>query len=66
MTTVLPQTKMAGFKGGTLTLGSKGPLITAADSVPPASQATIILKVKTENQHLQQSLNYQWLNQWMS
>jgi hypothetical protein len=37
---VLPQTKMAVSKGGTLTLGSKHPLITAADSVPPASQAT--------------------------
>jgi hypothetical protein len=41
-TTVLPQTKMAVSKGGTLTLGSKRPLITAADSVPPASQATTI------------------------
>ncbi len=29
---------MAVSKGGTLTLGSKRPLITAADSVPPASQ----------------------------
>jgi hypothetical protein len=36
---VLPQTKMAVSKGGTLILGSKHPLITAADSVPPASQA---------------------------
>ena len=31
---------MAISKAGTLTLGSKRPLITAADSVPPASQAT--------------------------
>ncbi len=38
-TTVLPQTIVAVSKGGTLTLGSKRPLITAADSVPPASQA---------------------------
>jgi hypothetical protein len=37
MTVVLPQTEMAVSKGGTLTLGSKHPLITAADSVPPAS-----------------------------
>jgi hypothetical protein len=37
---VLPQTIVAVSKGITLTLGSKGPLITAADSVPPASQAT--------------------------
>ncbi len=42
MTTLLPQTKMAVSKGGTLTLGSKHQLITAADSVPPASQATTI------------------------
>jgi hypothetical protein len=40
--TVLPQTKVAVFKGGTLTLGSKRPLITAADSVLPASQAATI------------------------
>ncbi len=32
---------MAVSKAGTLTLGSKHPLITAADSVPPASQAAI-------------------------
>ncbi len=38
-TVVLPQTKMAVFEGDTSTLGSKCPLITAADSVPPASQA---------------------------
>jgi hypothetical protein len=37
---VLPQTKVAVSEGGTLILGSKRPLITAADSVPPASQAT--------------------------
>jgi hypothetical protein len=30
---------MAVSEGGALTLGSKHPLITAADSVPPASQA---------------------------
>jgi hypothetical protein len=42
MTTVLPQTKMAVSERGTLTLGSKHPLITAADIVPPASQATTI------------------------
>jgi hypothetical protein len=41
-TAVLPQTKMAVSKGGTLTLGSKRSLITAADSVPPASQAATI------------------------
>jgi hypothetical protein len=39
MTTVLPQTIMAVSEGVTLTLGSKRPLITAADSVPPSSQA---------------------------
>ncbi len=39
MTAVLPQTEMAVSEGGTLTLGSKRPLITADDSVPPASQA---------------------------
>jgi hypothetical protein len=38
-TTVLPQTIVAVSDGGTLTLGSKHPLITTADSVPPASQA---------------------------
>jgi hypothetical protein len=38
-TAVLPHTKMAVSKGGTLTLGSKHPLITAADSAPPGSQA---------------------------
>jgi hypothetical protein len=41
-TAVLPQTKMAVSKGGTLTLGSKHPLITTADSVLPASQATTL------------------------
>jgi hypothetical protein len=41
-TAVLPQTKMAVSKGGTLTLESKHPLITAADSVPPASQAATL------------------------
>jgi hypothetical protein len=35
---VLPQTEMAVSKGITLTLGSKRPLITTDDSVPPASQ----------------------------
>jgi hypothetical protein len=39
---VLPQTKMAVSEGGTMTLGSKRPLITAADSVPPASQTTTL------------------------
>ena len=39
MTTVLPHTIVAVSKGGTLTLGGKHPLITVADSVPPASQA---------------------------
>ncbi len=38
-TAVLPQTKMAVSEGGTLTLGSKRPLISAHDNVPPASQA---------------------------
>jgi hypothetical protein len=42
MTAVLPQTKMAVSKGGTLTLGSKHPLITTDDSVCPASQATTL------------------------
>jgi hypothetical protein len=42
MTMVLPQTEMSVSKGGTLTLGSKRPLITAADSVTPASQAATI------------------------
>ncbi len=42
MTAVLPQTKIAVPKGGTLTLGSKHSLITVNDSVPPASQATTI------------------------
>jgi hypothetical protein len=37
---VLPQTIVAVSEGGTLTLGSKRPLITASDSVPPASHAT--------------------------
>jgi hypothetical protein len=40
MTMVLPQTIVAVSEGGTLTLGSKRPLITAVNSVPPASQAT--------------------------
>jgi hypothetical protein len=38
-TAVFPQTEMAVSKGGTLTLGSKRPLISAHYSVPPASQA---------------------------
>jgi hypothetical protein len=38
-TTLLPQTIVTVSEGGTLTLGSKHPLITMADSVPPASQA---------------------------
>jgi hypothetical protein len=33
---------MAVSKGGTLTLGSKRSLITAAGSVPPVSQATTL------------------------
>jgi hypothetical protein len=33
---------MAVSEGGTLTLGSKRPLITMVDSVPPASQATTL------------------------
>jgi hypothetical protein len=41
-TVVLSQTEMAVSKGGTLTLGSNHPLITAADSVPPASQAATL------------------------
>jgi hypothetical protein len=40
-TTVLPHTIVAVSEGGTLTLGSKHPLITAVNSVPPASQAAI-------------------------
>jgi hypothetical protein len=39
-TTVLPQIIVAVSEGVTLTLGSKHPLITAVNSVPPASQAT--------------------------
>ncbi len=39
---VLPQTKMAVSKGGTLTLGSKHPLITTTDSVSPTSQAATL------------------------
>ncbi len=39
---VLPQTQMAVSEEGTLSLGSKRPLITAADSVPPVSQAATI------------------------
>ncbi len=35
---MLPQTEITVSKGDTLTLGSKLPLITAADSVPLASQ----------------------------
>jgi hypothetical protein len=42
MTLVLPQTEMAVSEGGTLTLGSKCPLITAYDSVSPASQAATL------------------------
>jgi hypothetical protein len=42
MTMVLPQTIVAVSKGGTLTLGSKRSLITADDSVLPASQAATI------------------------
>jgi hypothetical protein len=41
-TVVLPQTEMAVAEGGSLTLGSKPPLITVDDSVPPASQATTL------------------------
>ncbi len=37
-TAVLPQTEMAVSEGGTLTLGSKCPLITTDESVSPASQ----------------------------
>ncbi len=33
---------MAVSEGGTLALGSKCPLITAVDSVPPASQAATL------------------------
>jgi hypothetical protein len=40
-TAVLPQTKMAVSEGVTLTLRSKRPLISAHDSVPPASQTAI-------------------------
>ncbi len=42
MTAVLPQTEMAVSEGGTLTLGSKRPLITADNSVPPTSQAVTL------------------------
>jgi hypothetical protein len=42
MTAVLPQTKMAVSEGGTLTLGSKHPLITVGNSVPPVSQAATL------------------------
>jgi hypothetical protein len=50
-TLVLPQTIVAVSEGGTLTLGSKCSLITAGDSVPPASQAaTKIKQVKAEIQ----------------
>jgi hypothetical protein len=41
-TAVLPQTKMAISKGGTLTLWSKHQLITTDDSVPPASQVATL------------------------
>jgi hypothetical protein len=41
-TTVLPQAIVAVSKGGTLTLGSKRSLITADDTVLPASQAATI------------------------
>ncbi len=41
-TMVLPQTIVAVSKGGTLALGSKHSLITADDSVLPASQAATI------------------------
>jgi hypothetical protein len=41
-TAVLPQTKVAVSEGGTLTLESKRPLISAHDSVPPASQAATL------------------------
>ncbi len=50
-TAVLPQTKMAVFKGGTLTLGSKHPLITKDDSVPPASQAATLTSQGREVTH---------------
>ncbi len=39
---MLPQTEMAVSKGGTMTLGSKRPLITTDDSVPPASQVATL------------------------
>jgi hypothetical protein len=39
---VLQQTKIGVSKGDNLTLGSKHPLITADDSVPPASQAATL------------------------
>jgi hypothetical protein len=39
---VLPQTKMVVSEEGTLTLGSKHPLTTVDDSVPPASQAATL------------------------
>jgi hypothetical protein len=42
MLAVLPQTKMAVSKRGTLTLGSKRPLITVDYSVPPVSQAATL------------------------
>jgi hypothetical protein len=39
---MLPQIEMTVSEGGTLALGSKRPLITAADSIPPASQAATL------------------------
>jgi hypothetical protein len=41
-TAVLPQTKMVVSRGGTLILGSNHSLITANNSVPPASQASTL------------------------
>jgi hypothetical protein len=64
-TAVLPQTKMAVSKGGTLTLGSKHPLITADDSVPPALQATTLTSQGRELTPATIS-EPSMLNQWMS
>jgi hypothetical protein len=62
---VLPQTIVAVSEGGTLTLGSKHPLITAADSVPPASRAATQTS-QGRDITTEKSLNPRWLNQWMN
>ncbi len=42
---------MAVSEGGTLALGSKRPLITAYDSIPPASQALTLANQSRELTH---------------